>query len=92
MKLDEMFPRRYASGTDLNGKAITLTILRIESETMRPSPASPSVQRYVLYFDGAQKGVVLSRQPECWKSSSKRPIWSASWRQPNNPSPAPSQP
>ncbi len=61
MKLKEMFPRRYATGDDLQGKAVTLTILRVAEEKMRPNPGSPPVDRWVLYFDKAKKGVILSR-------------------------------
>ncbi len=61
MKLKDMFPRRYATGDDLQGKAVTLTIIRLAEEKMHPNPASPPVNRWVLYFDKARKGVILSR-------------------------------
>jgi hypothetical protein len=60
MKIPEMFPRKYASGDDLNGKAVTLTIAKLQQEEMRPGGAAP-VKKWVLYFEGAQKGVILTR-------------------------------
>lgn len=61
MKVDSMFPRRYAVGADLKGQPTTLTIERVATEKMRPNPQSPEVERWVVYFKGAQKGVVLGR-------------------------------
>ena len=61
MKLSEMFPRKYAVGEDLNGKAHTLIISGIKTEQMHPAPGQPAVDKYVLYFKGAVKGVILSR-------------------------------
>lgn len=60
MKLDTMFPRKYATGEDLQGKAVTLEIARITSEQMRPGGAAPQT-KFVVYFKGAGKGVILSR-------------------------------
>ena len=60
MKIDEMFPRKYATGSDLEGP-VTLSIARVQSEKMRPNPQSPEMNKWVVYFQGAQKGVVLSR-------------------------------
>ena len=61
MKLAQMFPRRYATGEDLQGKAITLTIANITSEKMHPQPNAPEVEKWVIYFKEARKGVVLNR-------------------------------
>jgi len=61
MKLSKMFPRRYASGPDLQGRPVTLTIARVEREKMRVQASAPEVEKWVLYFQGAQKGVILNR-------------------------------
>jgi len=61
MKLSQMFPKRYAAGEDLQGKAVTLTIARVASEKMHPQPNAPEVERWVAYFKEAKKGVILSR-------------------------------
>jgi len=61
MKLSEMFPRKYASGEDLNGKTATLTIAIIRTEKMRPQAGAPEQTKFVVYFEGAAKGVILSR-------------------------------
>ena len=60
MKIDKMFPKKYATGSDLEGP-VTLSIARVQSEKMRPNPQSPEMNKWVVYFQGAQKGVVLSR-------------------------------
>lgn len=62
MKVSELFPRKYAIGADLQGKPVTLTILRVVLEEMRPNPKAPKEKKGVLYFSEAQKGVVLSRK------------------------------
>ena len=61
MKLSDMFPRKYASGEDLGGKPATLTVSTVRTEKMRPQAGAPEVQKYVVYFQGADKGVILSR-------------------------------
>jgi len=60
-KLSEMYPSKYATGDDLAGKAHTLTIHRVEPQEMRPGPGSPPVNKWVMYFLHAQKGVILNR-------------------------------
>jgi hypothetical protein len=61
MKLNEMFPHKYATGEDLAGKAVTVTITRIVAERMRPNQASPEVEKFVIYFQETKRGVVLGR-------------------------------
>lgn len=61
MKLSEMFPRKYAAGEDLNGKPATLTVATVRTETMRPQAGAPEVQKHVVYFQGAAKGVILCK-------------------------------
>lgn len=61
MKLSEMFPRRYASGSDLNGHQPTLKISHIEREEMTPNPGSKPELKFVIYFEKASKGIILSR-------------------------------
>jgi len=61
MKTSDMFPRKYATGADFGGKAVTLTIERMQPEQMRPGPNAPTTTKYVLYFKEAQKGVILNR-------------------------------
>lgn len=61
MKVDTMFPHKYATGQDLNGRAVTLEISHVKAEKMRANPGSPEESKFVIYFEGAQKGVVLSR-------------------------------
>ena len=61
MKLSEMFPKKYASGADFKDKAVTLTIALIRTERMRPQPGAPEVQKFVIYFENATKGVILCK-------------------------------
>jgi hypothetical protein len=61
MKLTQMFPRRYATGEDLQGRPITLTITSIILEKMHPQANAPEVEKWVMYFKEAKKGVVLNR-------------------------------
>jgi len=61
MKLSKMFPRRYATGADFDGKAFTLTVSKVTSEKMRPQPNAPEIDKWVIYFNETQKGVVLNR-------------------------------
>jgi hypothetical protein len=61
MKLTEMFPKRFATGEDLQGKAVTLTVQGVNSEKMHPQRNAPEVDRWVLYFKETKKGVILSR-------------------------------
>lgn len=61
MKVSEMYPKKFATGEDLAGKEATLIISSIELESMRPDPRAAEVQKYVLYFEKAQRGIILNR-------------------------------
>lgn len=61
MKLRDLYPSRYATGEDLAGKEVSLTIAGVSIEAMRPGPGQPEKQKPVLYFKEAKKGVVMSR-------------------------------
>ena len=61
MKLDELFPRKYATGQDLHGRPVTLTISHLRTEKMVPTPGTPPVDKWVIFFKDAQKGIVLSK-------------------------------
>jgi hypothetical protein len=59
MNLNEMYPRKYASGSDLD-HPVTLTIDHIVKDQMRPNPKAKPESKYVIYFAKATKGVILS--------------------------------
>lgn len=59
MNINAMFPRKYAVGMDLKGP-VTLAISHIEKEKMTPPGGKPT-EKFVIYFIGANRGVVLSR-------------------------------
>ena len=60
MKISELFPRRYARGEDLNGKPVSLTVAHVTIEALHPQPGSPAIDKPVLYFQRATRGVILS--------------------------------
>lgn len=55
MKVSQMFPNKYATGEDLQGRARALTITAVKPEEMRGE------RKWIVYFEGAGKGVILSR-------------------------------
>jgi hypothetical protein len=61
VKLSEMFPRKYLSGEDLNGKAWTLTIENVTTEKLSPRPGAPPEDKYIVHFKKTQRGMVLCR-------------------------------
>ena len=61
MKLNDLFPRKYATGGDLAGKSVTLTISHLRLEKMIPTPGTAPVEKWVVFFKEAQKGIVLSK-------------------------------
>lgn len=60
MKLNTLFPAKYATGSDLL-KPANLTIARVVMEDMHPAPGAPAVSKPVIYFSGATKGIILTR-------------------------------
>lgn len=58
----EMFPTRYAGGSDLHGKSFTLEIAGVQMEEMNDPHTFEKIQKYVIYFRGAQRGMVLGKQ------------------------------
>jgi hypothetical protein len=61
MKVSQMYPKRYATGDDLHGKSLTLTIAGVKNEKMRPQPNVPEIEKWVVYFIETKKGIVLNR-------------------------------
>lgn len=61
MNLSELFPRKYATGEDLMGKPLTLTISSCVLETMSSGAFSASELKPVVYFSEIKKGVVLNK-------------------------------
>jgi hypothetical protein len=61
MNIDQLFPRKYATGEDLKGKAFTATIAGCQLVSMRPNPQSGEVEKLVIHIRGAQKGIIASR-------------------------------
>ncbi|MCX7008834.1 MAG: hypothetical protein NTY53_16580 [Kiritimatiellaeota bacterium] len=61
MQLNDIFPKRYARAEELQGKEVTLTIARVVPEKMRPNPKAPEVQKFVVDFREARKGVGMGK-------------------------------
>lgn len=61
MKLETLFPRKYATGADLAGKDVTLIISHIDLEQMHTVPNKPPEHKPVIYFEKAGKGIILTR-------------------------------
>jgi hypothetical protein len=58
MKISELYPRRFARGSDLKGPA-TVTIKEITQEELHP--AGRPVMKFVLWFTETPRGVILTR-------------------------------
>jgi len=58
MKISELYPRRFARGSDLKGPA-TVTIKEITQEELHP--AGRPVKKFVLWFTETPRGVILTR-------------------------------
>lgn len=61
MNINDLFPRKYATGLDLGGRSVIVTIAGIKRESMTPAPGIAPADKYVLYFRETPRGVVLSR-------------------------------
>jgi hypothetical protein len=61
MKVSDMFPRKFVSGDDLDGKAYTVTIEEVRQEKLRMAGSAQEEQKHVLYLLGTRKGIILSR-------------------------------
>ena len=59
MKMSEMFPNNYVKAADLNGKPCPLTIRTCVLEEL--GQGNDKEKKPVLYFNGAQKGLVLNK-------------------------------
>ena len=58
MKISELYPRRFARGSDLKGPA-TVTIKEISQEELHPN--GKPVKKFVLWFTETPRGVILTR-------------------------------
>jgi hypothetical protein len=59
MKISEVFPSKYLTAADLNGKPYTLTIRTVTLEEMITHD-NKRVQKPVAWFEQAQKGFVMN--------------------------------
>jgi hypothetical protein len=58
MDMRKAFPSKYLKAADLDGRNITVTMLGIKMEQVGQDREE---QKPVLYFDGAEKGLVLNK-------------------------------
>jgi hypothetical protein len=61
MNVTELFPSRFLSGTDLNGKRVTVTIEHMALEDVRDPKTGQNKPKPILYFVGAKKPMVLNK-------------------------------
>lgn len=61
MRVSEMFPKKYATGEDLKGRHLTLTIAAVEQEKSF-IPGKGEQKIFVIYFENAQKGIILNNR------------------------------
>jgi hypothetical protein len=59
MKISEVFPSKYLTAADLDGKSFTLTIRDVTLEEMKTHD-NKMVRKPVCWFDRAQRGFVLN--------------------------------
>jgi hypothetical protein len=60
MNGQELYERRYNTGDDLRGKPHTLTIEKVQIETMHPQ--GQAVRKAAIYFKQAKRPFVLNKQ------------------------------
>lgn len=60
MKVSELFPKKWMVGADLGGKAYSLKIDSVQQEQIQVQNGNKE-PRWVLYFKGAKKGLLLNR-------------------------------
>ena len=58
MKVNQMFPSKYLSAADLQGRQIQVIMDRVMMEQIRGEHGNED--KYVLYFQGKEKGLVLN--------------------------------
>ena len=58
--VSEMFPNKYLTCEDLNGRTYVLKVKMITFEVLRDSFSKQDVQKGVLWFEGAHKGLVFN--------------------------------
>jgi len=57
MNINDVYPSKYLKASDLQGKEITVTMDRVEEESV----GQDGDTKPVLYFQGKQKGIVLNK-------------------------------
>jgi len=58
--INDMFPGRFLRGSDLKSPA-TVVIRRVVQERMYSRAERAEADKWVVYFEGARKGLVLNR-------------------------------
>lgn len=60
MKVNEMFPTKYVKGDELPSTGLKVTITAVKVEKMRKPGQAGEVDGFVLWCQGAKRGIVLS--------------------------------
>ena len=61
MKVSEEFSGNYLKAADLAGKSATGTIARVVKEILRDPATHEESNKWVVYFEGKQRGLVLNK-------------------------------
>lgn len=56
MNLNDLYPSKYLSASDLGGREVTVTIERLEMQNIGENDTKP-----IVFFRGASKGLVLNK-------------------------------
>lgn len=56
------FPSKYLKGDDLQGQEVSVTIDRIETDTIFNPQNNERNNRLVMYFEGKDKGLILGKE------------------------------
>jgi len=60
MNILDAFPHKYLKAIDIGHREYTVTIQELRTEMLRDPHTKQPAERYVLYFEGASKGLILS--------------------------------
>lgn len=61
MKVSDLYPSKYLRASDLAGHTVAVTIQHIVLEPFYDQASKDTIKKPVLYFEGKQKGLVLSK-------------------------------
>lgn len=61
MKISDLFPSRWLSPADLQGRSVRVTIKSVELVSLRDPRTKQENAKAVVYFEGKQKALILNK-------------------------------